>query len=84
MIVPLLTFPTLLEASALKFGQSMPRVKSKRRGGLTQSKRVLPLASLTLTHVENLDRQIPGCPQAGLAAWEHLRKRCDSPRYALL
>jgi hypothetical protein len=30
-----------------------------------------------------LDRQIPGCPQTGLAAWERLRKRCGSPRYAV-
>src|SRR5260370_20474318 len=30
-----------------------------------------------------LDRQIPGCPQTGLAAWECLRKRCGSPRYAV-
>ena len=30
-----------------------------------------------------LDRQIPGRPEAGPAAWECLRKRCGLPRYAV-
>jgi predicted dehydrogenase len=36
------------------FGQSTRKAKSKRCGGLTQSKRVLPLASLTLALTQRI------------------------------